>query len=106
MQKEELVAVIDMDYQDLAMEYLENRKKEFVLLQELLSKRDFAQITILAHRLKGNAKTYGFAELTDIGQDLEKFSSRQIEEDCRRLIDAYGDYVSRVKMKFVKSGVA
>jgi len=56
----------------LGPEYLKSRTQELETLKTLLEQANFERIETLGHRLKGNAKSYGFEELGEIGKKLEE----------------------------------
>ncbi len=57
-----------------APRYLQNRRTEIIRLKTALEKSDFVEIAVVGHRLKGNARSFGFAELEDIGKGLERLA--------------------------------
>jgi HPt (histidine-containing phosphotransfer) domain-containing protein len=56
----------------------------------------FEKIQSLGHRLKGNAKSYGFEELGWIGSKLEDAAEKHDETGIRTLITETEDYLNRV----------
>lgn len=63
---------IDADLQDLIPQFVENRKKDIVALEELVEKNDLTAIAQLAHKIKGAAAGYGFNELSDLAAQMEQ----------------------------------
>jgi CheY-like chemotaxis protein len=61
----------------LAPAYLEKRKQEVSDMLRYVEERDFKALQMIGHRLKGNAKTYNFGELSEIGASLEKAAENQ-----------------------------
>jgi CheY-like chemotaxis protein/HPt (histidine-containing phosphotransfer) domain-containing protein len=62
---------IPLGLETAAKRYAEKRKAEIPSLIRLVQERDFAQLTMLAHNMKGTGKPYGFPEITRIGAALE-----------------------------------
>lgn len=65
-------SAIQKKMESLAPKYLESRRADLVVLKEALTKQDFTTIGRLGHRMKGNALTFGFPKLGEIGAELEE----------------------------------
>lgn len=63
---------IDVDLQDLIPQFVENRKKDIASLEQLIQSGDTVAVAQLAHKIKGAAAGYGFAELSELAAQLEK----------------------------------
>jgi len=77
--------------------YLEHRKKELLALKEHLEKGDFTFLERVGHQLKGNAVTYGFPELGDLGSQLEKAAQEHDLTQTRSLIPRIEDCVLKAE---------
>jgi len=97
-----LIVMIDADLKELAVEYLENRRKELFLLREFLAALDYKNISNLAHKMKGNGKTYGYQEFTDLGRALEKAAGDGDEHECRKIVGQIEYFISNVEVKFTR----
>ena len=62
---------------ELVPEYLKNRKLELAELGKLLEASNFKKMETIGHRLKGNAKSYGFEDLGKLGARLELASKEK-----------------------------
>ncbi|WP_374001078.1 Hpt domain-containing protein [Bdellovibrio bacteriovorus] len=62
---------IDADLQDLVPQFVENRKKDIESLSVLVEKNDLTAIAQMAHKIKGAAAGYGFAELSELAAQME-----------------------------------
>ena len=62
---------IDKDIEELIPGYLEGREKELRELKDLASSESFNEVSIVGHKLKGNAGSYGFDQMSEIGKELE-----------------------------------
>jgi HPt (histidine-containing phosphotransfer) domain-containing protein len=78
--------------------YLENRRREVQILAQAYQKRDFQTIQGIGHKLKGNAASYGFEYLTEIGTNLESAAMAQEDGSILPLIRKYEDYLSKIKI--------
>lgn len=83
----------EFDVTDLIPSYLERRSKEIEQMKEYVSNKDLKNLVRIGHQLKGSAKSYGFEELGDLGNELEKLA--QLEEQ----IDKIQEVVNRITQK-------
>jgi len=95
-----LTIMIDADSKELALEYLENRRIELPRLKEFVAALDYKNISDLAHKMKGNGKTYGYQEFTDLGGALEKAARGGDENECRKIVGQIEFFISNVEIKF------
>ncbi len=87
--------------QKLMPKFIDHQKKNAESLLKALEIKNFHEIARLGHIIKGSAGSYGFDDLTDIGNAIE-FSARdqdlaKTEEEIRR----YCDYVRAIKFEYV-----
>ena len=100
------VLLIDEEMKELAIEYLETRRREIKLIEESLSKKDLSKIATIAHNMKGVAESYGFPELTRLGSEMERASIARDHDLTRKLLDDIRSYVATVELKFARIGAA
>jgi HPt (histidine-containing phosphotransfer) domain-containing protein len=91
---------VDQELQEYIPMFLENRKKEVSLLSELLKKKDFEQIRMLGHGMKGFGSGYGFDFITTIGKELEGAARNRDVGSIGRLIQDYAKYLNQVEVVF------
>jgi CheY-like chemotaxis protein/HPt (histidine-containing phosphotransfer) domain-containing protein len=87
------------EVEELVPEYLADRKKEIMLFRTLMLKPDFESIRILAHNLKGNGRSFGFPELTDIGAAMEKSARAASGAEVACHVDELSNYLDRVQLR-------
>lgn len=83
---------LDDDLKEIAAPFLNNRRKELIELQKLLAASDFIAIQNIAHKLKGNAGSYGFDALGELGARLEKGAKAKDSkavQDCLTSIETF-----------------
>lgn len=103
MTKEKIIVKVDPELRDLALGFIDRRKKEIPLWWESLNKNDFATLELFGHRLKGNAGSYGFDPLGLMGAEVEinaKFAEKEKIELALRGIE---DYLERLEVIFEKA---
>ena len=81
---------------ELIPAFLCRRNQEVVALRDLIRSRDFAGICLIGRKLCGNASTFGFHEISQIGSDLELASQSQETVKIEALILALGVYLENV----------
>jgi histidine phosphotransfer protein HptB len=81
---------------DLIPQYLANRRAELTLLNNAVTTEDFSTIQNIGHKLKGNAGSYGFFRLTDLGASLEKAAQLKDINLAKQFISDYSIYLSEV----------
>lgn len=96
---EEFIAEVDPDLKDMAINYIALRKEELSVLKQNLIDKDFKNLTSLGHKMRGVAESYGFPELTQYGDELEKASKLSRETECAEIIRKIEHYLKHVKIK-------
>lgn len=73
----------------LQSRYMERRKKDLELCLSGLALKKFDDLARVGHQLKGNAETFGYADLSHIGSKMEKAAQ---SEDISELENALNDF--------------
>jgi CheY-like chemotaxis protein/HPt (histidine-containing phosphotransfer) domain-containing protein len=81
----------------LRASYLENRVAELVALASAVGRADFATLAQAGHNLKGTGTAYGFAELTELGQQLEAAAKSSNASEVRALLDKTEAYLNQAR---------
>lgn len=71
MMQGEFIVEIDMEVESIVPEFLENRRRDCSLIEQLLECDSFSEIRILGHRMKGAGGSYGFDMISEIGETIE-----------------------------------
>ena len=93
---------IDQDIQDLIPQFMENRKLDFIALDKLLIQNDYDQIARLAHKIKGTAGGYGFAELSNYASEIEDYAKHQDRASLLDVAVKMKDHFNNIEVQFVK----
>ncbi len=91
---------IDADLQEIIPSFLDNRKKDIVKLDEFLPAKQYSQIESIAHKLAGNAGSYGFDDLGQIGANLEAACQSLNEAEIANLCLAYKEYLENLEIEY------
>lgn len=95
------VIKVSKDIEDIFPFFLEERKKDIILLKEAFEKNDYNIIETIGHRLAGNAPGYGVNGLGEIGVQLEEASFKQNTSEVESLIYRYEKFLENMKVEFV-----
>jgi HPt (histidine-containing phosphotransfer) domain-containing protein len=97
----ELITVtIDQDLEDIIPSFLENRNKDIALINQSLESQDYEAIESIAHKLAGNAGSYGFDDMGDIGVNLEKACRDKNETLVKSLAAKYKYYLEHLQISY------
>jgi histidine phosphotransfer protein HptB len=67
---------VDEDLSDLIPGFLTHKREDVVTIFGALERRDYAAIGSIAHKLKGEGGSYGFASMTTMGKSLEQAAAK------------------------------
>lgn len=68
-------------------EYLESVPEKIQKIQEARASGDLKRLRTEFHRLRGSGKTFGFPEITRLGESLERIIDRCQEAERERAVD-------------------
>ena len=91
-----IAVTIDPDLADLVSGFLDNRRRDVAKLEALLASGNFADIRLIGHSMKGSGGGYGFDQITEIGDVLERAALAADETMIRGGIERLADYLARV----------
>ena len=81
--------------QDQKDKYIVRRRKDLEDCLSALEKRDPVVLQRVGHQMKGNALTFGFPELGQIGEELEKAIRAENWEKSREFVLLFQDFMGR-----------
>jgi hypothetical protein len=85
-------------FEELVPGYLAGRRSEVAAMTALLAASDYARLEVLGHNLKGSGASYGFAELTRFGAELETAAMQSDHDALVWQIPQLDAYLSRVRL--------
>jgi len=74
--------------------YLQRREQDIDILKNALQSNDYSQIQHIAHQIKGNAATFGFAELGEHAKSLESLAINKDSEALSNEISWFEKWVA------------
>lgn len=90
--------VTDLD----VLTYLERREHDIDHCLTALQKEDWETLSRIGNRIRGNAETFGFPPLTQIGEMLEKGAEDRNPSALSKVISEFAELVSR-ELKRIRS---
>lgn len=84
---------IESELEPIVPEFLANRKNDCILIENLLSNENFGEIRTLGHRMKGAGGSYGFDEISIIGEAIEDGALIGDHESIKSSVKKLSDYL-------------
>lgn len=98
---EHLVAEVDAELADLMPQYLGNRWVDLREMRGHLAGKRYADVALIAHRIRGTAASYGFAGLGDIADTLQQAARDGDAAAIEQALDDYDRYMRTVVVRYV-----
>lgn len=89
---------VDHELKELVPGYLERRRRELRELQALAEKRNYDELQGIGHKLRGSAGSYGFAHMSEIGEDLEESAKARDEVMVNNAILRYDLHLRLIRL--------
>ncbi|MDR3197762.1 MAG: Hpt domain-containing protein [Planctomycetaceae bacterium] len=87
----------DKDLREILLMYIEEMPDRIVRLERECTARNWSELCIAAHQLKGSAGSHGFAEISLAAAELETaLKTKQPEEQIRISVQHLTDLCRRV----------
>ena len=96
-----IIVEVNSEVQSIVPEFLENRKKDCLLINSLLDGNSFSEIRTLGHRMKGAGGSFGFDDISEIGEVIEKAALAADKETISSSVLQLSDYLERVVVVYV-----
>ena len=87
---------VDRDVQSIVPEFLENRRKDCLLITRLLQEGAYSEIRTLGHRMKGAGGSFGFDAISEIGGIVEAAALAADDKAIQTAVQRLSDYLERV----------
>lgn len=97
---EKIVVTIDADLQEIIPTFLENRRKDIEAIKSALETNDLASIETIAHKLAGNAGSYGLDDLGEIGAKMESACQSGDSGETKDLFNSYCTYLENLEINY------
>ena len=97
---ERITVHIDRDFESMVPTFLSNRKKDVQTLRHALNSKDFSTIRMLGHRMKGDGGGYGFDQISEIGDAMERAAIQQDHAAAEHHIVQLEDFLARLQVEY------
>lgn len=97
---ERILVEIDPELMPVVPDYLEGRRRDCAEIQRLLASGGMNCIQTLGHRLKGSGGSFGFDEISEIGEALELAAQVSDAEGVRAAVVRLETYLARVSVAY------
>ncbi|MEO5362508.1 MAG: Hpt domain-containing protein [Magnetococcus sp. DMHC-8] len=95
-----LVVQVDRDLAGIVPTYLENRRKDVVLITDMLERGEFDAARVLGHRMKGSGAGYGFADISSIGARMEQAARETSQAELAACVAELTAYLDRLDIVY------
>ncbi len=92
---------IDIELKELIPHFLESRTKDVINLTTLITNGDFKAIESIAHKLSGNAGSYGFMPLGEVGKRMETAAKAKQLDAIKVEFEKMKDYLNNIEITYV-----
>lgn len=92
---------IEQELAVIVPEYLEKRRVDCISIERLLVESRLAEIQLLGHQMKGTGGSFGFDEISEIGEILEKAALAADGAGMRSAVQQLRNYLSRVTVAYI-----
>lgn len=92
---------IDDELRSIVPEFLARRRNDCMLILQDLQAGKFAEIQTLGHRMKGAGGSYGFDEISELGEIIENAALAADTEPIRTAVQRLESYLDRVEVVYV-----
>lgn len=98
---EPITVEVDSEVQSIVPAFLDNRRQDCLTISSLLEGEAFSEISKLGHRMKGSGGSYGFNDISRIGEVIEKAALAADKETISNAILQLSSYLERVTVVYV-----
>ena len=95
---ERILVEIDPELMQIVPDYLESRRRDCAEIERLLAFGGMEYIQILGHRMKGSGGSFGFDEISEIGEVLETAAQVPDADGIKSAVGRLERYLERVSV--------
>ncbi|MEZ0391990.1 MAG: Hpt domain-containing protein [Pseudobdellovibrionaceae bacterium] len=87
---------MDLDFIDHEAKerYTSRRQMDLLRCRECMKRNDLSEIETIGHNLKGNGISFGFPELSRLGEEMENSAKNSDHSQVQKLIDRFEEWLS------------
>jgi CheY-like chemotaxis protein/HPt (histidine-containing phosphotransfer) domain-containing protein len=91
---------VDADLRDLVPGFLEHKRADTGTIRAAIDRADYATISQIGHKMKGEGGSYGFDAVTDMGATLERAALDKDLATVRHTLEAFTEYLESVDVVY------
>ena len=95
-----VIVEVDEDLSDLIPDFMIHKRADVDTIFEAVTRRDYAEIGRIAHRVKGEGGSYGFDTMTEIARSLEHAAATRDDGAVTTLARQLLSYLDHVEIVF------
>ena len=95
-----VIVEVDEDLSELIPGFMAHKRADIDTIFDAVTRRDYAQIGRIAHRVKGEGGSYGFDAMTEIGRSLERAAATRDDGAVATLARQLLSYLDHVEVVF------
>lgn len=96
-----IIVEIDSEVESIVPEFLENRRKDCLTISSLLGRDAFSEVRTLGHRMKGAGGSYGFDDISVLGEIIEEAAMGGDSTTIMKAVQRLSAYLDRVVVEYV-----
>jgi HPt (histidine-containing phosphotransfer) domain-containing protein len=100
-----VIVELDEDLSDLIPGFLTHKRADVMTILDANARRDYSEISRIAHRIKGEGGSYGFETMTKIGRSLEHAAAMRDDGAVATLARQLLNYMDGLEIVFQPSKV-
>lgn len=98
-----VIVQVDEDLSDLIPGFLARKRAEAASLFEAVGRRDFEEISHIAHRIKGEGGSYGFDAMSEMGRSMQHAATIRDDGAVTTLARQLLNYLDHLEVVFQPS---
>jgi HPt (histidine-containing phosphotransfer) domain-containing protein len=98
-----VIVEVDGDLSDLIPGFLTRKRADMATILEAIARRDYAEVSRIAHRIAGEGGSYGFPLITETGRLLEQAATARDDSKLTMLARQLLGYMDRLEIVFLPS---
>jgi hypothetical protein len=98
---DKIIVEVDSEVESIVPEFLENRRKDCLTIGSLLERFAFSEVRTLGHRMKGAGGSYGFDDISVLGEIIEEAAMGGDTAAIMKAVQRLSAYLDRVVVEYV-----
>lgn len=92
---------IEADLRDLVPSFLEHKRADLGTIRIAIDQKDYATISQIGHKMKGEGGSFGFDAVTALGSVLEQAALQQDLTSANQTLDELAQYLESIDVVYV-----